>query len=290
LLLSSLKSTAQFSDSDTLFFRETVLDFQAWLVTTKAADALTAKDFHADNQRVTLELTSKSRLEWLTLRNTYFDNFKEHIGEELLRTMAFQFEVPLDSAAILITCIADDYTVQVTYQEGKFVAKELFGLDIRMKGAANIVFEGLSTGMTSPIIAKNKDEDDIEVLKGRLIEHLQGYYENKAQFWGREASVDVLELDNEFTIEVTNISKEILNDFSIGYFEQILIEISMKPEDEDILINYDFRGKYGSGIFIAPRRTGYKDMSIKYADYVKRYDKKLRKMIADVVTSTPVRD
>ena len=102
--------------------------------------------------------------------------------------------------------------------------------------------------------------------------------------------IDVLEIENEFSIEITNISKEVLDDFAIGYFELIIIDVFIQEKDQNVEIVYNFRAKYGSGIFVAPRRSGYVDINSDYPEYVKRYDKRVRKMIIDVATATPIKN
>jgi hypothetical protein len=289
LLLAS-GTQAQFSVLDSIFFEEAAIQYQTWLEQSEASKAIVVSDFQLDSNKVQLKLQANTRTEWLTIRSNYFDAKKHRFGKRLLKEMAFYFEVPLDSASILIECDNDTYDVHIYYENEAIVIDELFGLDIRLKSAVPIAFKEVGVNGVGPIIVKNKSLADLEILKQSITGRFQTHYEAKEQFWNRKAKFEVLELDNEFSIEITNISKEVLDDFSIGYFEFIIIDVFVEPKGKDIEIIYNFRGKYGSGIFIAPRRSGYKDMNGKYEEYVKRYDKKVRKMLIDVVMMETVRN
>ncbi len=269
LLLAS-GTQAQFSVLDSIFFEEAAIQYQTWIEQHDASKALTVKGFEINSNQVQLNLETNTRTEWLTIRNNYFDAKKHRFGKRLLKEMAFYFEVPLDSAAILITCKNDTYDINIYQSNDEIIVDELFGLDVRLKSVVPIAFKEVGVNSVGPIIIKNKSLADVDYLKRSITGHFQIHYENKQQFWNRKAKYEVLELDNEFSIEVTNISKEVLDDFSIGYFEFIIIDVYIEPKGQDIEIIYNFRGKYGSGIFIAPRRSGYKDMNTKYEEYVKR--------------------
>lgn len=293
LLLGSITSHAQFTKTDSLFFNDATEHFQTWLASTTTANDLKAQGFELQNNKVTLKLTTSSRKEWISLRSAYYKFAKRHIGEQLLHRMTFHFEVPLDSAAITITSLDNNesYSATIQYEDGKISDTEVLPLDIDMKGGGGkYPISEMAAFSSRPVILKNKSEKDIKNIKKRVVEHLEGHYESKEQFWGREAKVEILEIDNEVSIEITNISKEVLNDFTVGYFELIIIDIFIHENEGNIEIVYNFRAKYGSGIFIAPRRSGYVDMSEDYPEYLRRYDRKVRKMIVDVATATPIKD
>ncbi len=289
LLLAS-GTQAQFSVLDSIFFEEAALEYQNWLEKSDASEAIVVNGFQLDSNQITLTLQANTKTEWLTIRNNYFDVKKHRFGERLLKEMAFYFEVPLDSAAILIECKNDTYDINIYKENNEIIIDEFFDLDFRLKSVVPIAFKEVGVSSVGPIIIKNKSLADAEVLKQSITGRFQTHYEAKEQFWNRKAKFEVLELDNEFSIEITNISKEVLDDFSIGYFEFIIVDVFIEPKGSDIEIIYNFRGKYGSGIFIAPRRSGYKDMNGKYEEYVKRYDKKIRKMLIDVVLMETVRN
>lgn len=293
LLLGSISSYSQFTEVDSLYFDDATEIFQNWLENTTTVQNLKTNGFKVDSGKIVLQLTTTSRLDWISLRSSYYKFTKRHIGEQLLHRMSFYFELPLDSAAIQITSIQEqeNYVTVLQYKNSEFSDSDVLPLDIEMKGGGgDYPISEMVAFSAPPIIAKNKSAKDIKLMKEQLILHFEGHYKSIEQWFGREAVIDVLEIDNEFTIEITNISKEVLNDFTVGYFELIIIDIFIQENGQNVEIVYNFRAKYGSGIFVAPRRSGYVDMNSDYPEYVRRYDRKIRKMILDVATATPIKN
>lgn len=291
LLLGSITSHAQFTESDSLFFVKATQSFQTWLSSTPSAETFQTKGFDANEEKVTLNLTMNTRADWLLLRTAYYKYCHRHIGTEFLKRMAFDFETPIDSISILITATNEDYKTRIDFKDGVIADSEVLPLNIDMKGSGGgHPIQEMAAFSSPPVVLKNKSKEDIKDLKKRIMAHLQGHYEAKEQFWGRAAQVDILEIDNEFTIEVTNISKEVLDDFLVGYFELIIIDIFIHQSGENIEIVYNFRAKYGSGIILPPRRAGYYEMTEEYPEYLERYDKRVRQMIYDIATATPIQD
>ncbi|NJN77749.1 MAG: hypothetical protein HC803_04975 [Saprospiraceae bacterium] len=291
LLVLSLSSKAQFSSSDSIFFVEATKNFQSWLNTMSIGQDIYVTGFETNNEKVTLKLATNTPNDWLALRAAYHEQFQKHIGHFFLKNMTFHFELPLDSAAILIDTQKEGCKILVEFQDGKFVNDDGLPIEFVLKsGGGKYPISEMSAFSSKPIVLKNRSAEDIKVIKQRIIGYLEGHYKSKDQYWGREANFDVLEIDNEFSIEVTNISKEVLDDFAIGYFELIIIDIFIQENEDNIEIVYNFRAKYGSGIFIAPRRSGYKSMDEAYPEYLNRYDMKVRKMIVDVATATPIKN
>lgn len=186
LLLAS-GTQAQFSVLDSLFFEEAAIQYQTWLKQSEASKAIVVSDFLLDSNKVQLKLQANTRTEWLTIRSNYFDAKKHRFGKRLLKEMAFYFEVPLDSVAILIECDNDTYDVHIYYENEAIVIDELFGLDIRLKSAVPIAFKEVGVSGVGPIIVKNKSLADLELLKQSITGRFQTHYEAKEQFWNRKA-------------------------------------------------------------------------------------------------------
>lgn len=291
LLLGSITSHAQYTQADSIFFTTATENFQNWLNNT-SVQQLSTDGFDNVNGTIRLNLTTDSRFDWISLRSSYYQFTNRHLGEHLLHQMHFLFELSLDSIAIQISSLneSEAYTTLLSYENGVFKDTDVLPLDIVVKGNGDHPIAEMIAFSSAPIIAKNKSKKDIKALKQQIINHFEGHYKSKEQWFGRDAVINVLEMDNEFSIEVTNISKEVLDDFTIGYFELIIIDVFIQEKDQHIEIVYNFRAKYGSGIFIAPRRSGYIDMYGDYPEYVNRYDKRVRKMIIDVATATPIKN
>ena len=77
---------------------------------------------------------------------------------------------------------------------------------------------------------------------------------------------------NYIDFTVHNITDEIIKDLFIGYYEFITIHIKITQVGENVEINYSIQGKYGAGIFSAPRECDYDDMEHDYKTYLDRYN------------------
>jgi hypothetical protein len=291
LLISGFGGKAQFTISDSLFFVEATKDFQSWLNIMPIGQDIHATGFELKENKVILKLATHTPNDWLVLRAAYHEEYHQYIGDFFLKTMAFYFEVPLDSAAVFFDTQKEGCEILVEYVDSHYVNNDGLPLEFVLKnGGGRYPISEMDAFSSRPIILEDRSLEEIKVIKGHIIGYLKGHYQSKNQYWGREANFEVLEIDNEFSIEVTNISKEVLDDFALGYFELIIIDIFIQENENDIEIVYNLRAKYGSGIFIAPRRSGYKSMNSDYPEYLNRYDMKVRKMIVDVVTATPIKD
>lgn len=291
LLFGTFTSYSQYTNSDSTFFESASQDFQTWL-DDASISILTTESFEHINGKIQLNLKATSSLDWMALRSSYYMQTQRHIGKEFLHQMRFFFELPLDSVSIGITSILENesFFTHLEYQEGVFEDSDPLPLDVKIKGNGDYPITEMAAFTSIPIILKNKSEKDAAILKEQIINSFKSHYENKEQWFGRQAIVDVLEVEDEFSIEVTNISKEVLYDFTFGYFELILIDVYIQKKGQNIEIVYSCRAKYGSGIFIAPRRSGYTNMKKDYPEYVNRYNKIVRQMILDIITTTPIKN
>jgi hypothetical protein len=290
-LILGFGGKAQFNVADSLFFVEATNDFESWLNTMPIREDIHVTGFVIDSNRITLKIETNTPNDWLALRAAYHEECHKYIGDFFLKAMVFYFEVPLDSAAVFIDTKKVGCEVLVKFEDGNFVNNDGLPLELVLKnGGDKYPISEMDAFSSKPIVLENKSKKDIKIIKQQIISYFKGHYQEKGQNWGRIADFDVLEVDDEFSIEVTNISKEVLDDFTIGYFELIIIDIFIQENEKNVEIVYNFRAKYGSGIFIAPRRSGYRSMDQQYSEYLNRYDMKVRKMIVDVVTSMPIKD
>lgn len=277
LMLLAQPLTAQFTQQDSIFFDSTIVDYQNWLTITNLDEVLTYNNWVYDTERLDVYVTASTKEDWINLRNHYKDTYKESIGNALLDKLIWQLAIQEEEVQLHITSANQDYSILIVYENDKVVKTEPLPDGMSLKGGA----QKLQLNHI-PAPAKAVSEMDIETAKGLIINYFKGHYESKKVWW-HKANYDAIQYDNEISLEISNISKEILNDFLIGYYELILIDIFIDEKPGGIEINYTLRGKYGSGIFAAPRRSGYKDMSAKYPEYVERYDKKIRSMLKEVL-------
>lgn len=268
---------AHFTQQDSIFFDSTITDYQNWLTVTHLNEVLTYDNWTFGTTVLEVYLTASTKEDWIHLRNYYRTTYQEPIHEKLFNKLTWQLAVEPHEVKLHITC-ADGYTIVIQAPNGAIVKKEPLPDEISLKGNFNhdLHLDHIETHQ------KAVSQMDMKTAKQLIINYFQGYYEDKKVWW-KKAKYESVDYENEISLEISNISKEILNDFLIGYYELILIDIFIEEKPGGIEINYTLKGKYGSGIFAAPRRSGYKDMSAKYPDYIERYNKRIRSMLKEVL-------
>ncbi len=277
LLLLSQPIHAQFTLQDSIYFDSTITDYQNWLSVTHLDEVLTYDKWTFGAETLDVYLTTSTKEDWIHLRNYYRSTYQYPIHQKLLEKLVWQLSIENDEVRLHITS-SDGYTILIQYENGEWIKQEPLPDEISLKGNFNheLHLDHIETR------EKAVSQMDIKTAKSLIINYFKGYYEEKKVWW-KKAKYESIDYENEISLEISNISKEILNDFLIGYYELILIDIFIEEKPGGIEINYTLKGKYGSGIFAAPRRSGYKDMSAKYPDYIERYNKKFRSMLKEVL-------
>jgi hypothetical protein len=285
-LLLTIVSTASLFAQDGLekdepYFKETLSDYQEWLDSTNLSKVLTISALTTYPDFLHLNMKIKSRDDWFDLRDIYKEDYDRSICEDLIRKLSFQMSLDKDSLKITIDAIEDDYPVELSYYNGDYLTMEKEPL-LSTKGMLLLKISDVPTTKTTK--ATGESEQVKELIKG----YLKNHYEQK-KVWGKKSRFVIIDTKDELSIEISNISKEVLDDFMIGYYEFIMIDMVLEQKGEFVEITYELQMKYGSGIFVAPRRSGYKDMEAKYSIYVERYRKKFRAMMQEVLSAKAIK-
>ena len=266
---------------DAPYFQETLSDYQEWLDSSHLSDILTISDLKTNLSFIQLNMQINSRDDWFDLRDIYQEDYNRSICEDLIRKLSFQMALDKDSLIISIEAIKDDYPITLSYFNGDYLTMEKEPL-LSTKGMLLLKLADVPT--TKKTQTTGDSEHVKEVIKG----YLKNHYEQR-KVWGRKSRFVIIDTEGELSIEVSNLSKEVLDDFTIGYYEFIMIDMVLEQKGEYVEITYELQMKYGSGIFVAPRRSGYKDMEAKYSEYVERYRKKFRAMMEDVLGAKAIK-
>jgi len=259
------------------YFEEHQEYFKAWLDSTKLSEHIQVSKLKVRSDRLLLQMKIANKDIWLDLKEEFEQKYHSNFAKVLLDKFLFQMSVGKDSAEINIHCVSADYPIGIYYQDGKLKVDEALPL-VTTKGMFQLNISDFPTG--KPQTAKGKSED----IKRRIKLYLRDYYLAKSSFW-HKVHFSVIDNEEEISFEISNIKKEVLDDFVMGYFERIVIDMYVEQKGNIVEVTYELQAKYGSGIFIAPRRSGYKDMEPKYQDYVDQYRKRFRSMIKDVLNA-----
>lgn len=264
------------------FFDETLVLYQEWLNATQLNQVISIQKLDVHTDSLKLHLQVKTRDDWFDLKDTYRQKFNGQIGKLLLDKFIFQMAVGKDSARIEINSVSGDYPIYLSYQLGKFDKKEEEP-NFSTKGMFQLKLSDLPKQQSQQAFGS------VEEIKGLVELYLSAHFRKKKTTW-QKVKFSTIDNGDVINFEVSNIKKEVLDDFLIGYFELITIDMAFEQKGKMVEINYQLQAKYGSGIFIAPRRSGYKDMEPRYQDYVERYRKLLDAMIRDVLNATIVKN
>ncbi len=277
--------------NDQKFITKKIREYESWLELTNFCKVLRIDSFHVGKAMLTvymgshyndtyLENNSVDSLAhaWESLKKNYALNYHAKLEKKLFNNLAFTTEVGRDSLKLKIL--------------GKNPYKFLIDISYnghRVKSYEKIARSRLSGTISIPqiklnCIPKNTKEihwsRNLEAIRKAISDTLLSYYKSRGTPVLYSAKIEVLKnYEYDLIFEVTNISHEILYD--IGYFEYIRIVTTVKKEGEKVEITYRLQGKYGSGIFRAPRKSDYKNIETKekYIDYMIRYEEKLKNMI-----------
>ena len=286
LAIASTTSLIGQSDlrNDALFFEETLADYQAWMDKTGMSTILTIDTLIINPDFLDLELAVPTAHHWFALRNQFQDSTKEHIGDALLYKFLFQMEIGRDSATIGITADDSGYRIDIHFQEEEVAVKELLP-DATAKNNGIQVKLSMDAAMENTMRTRRSKEE----VKRLITNYFKQHYEEKT-VWGSKSKYEAIQYGDILSLEISNIKKEILHDFLIGYFELISIDIHLEQKGELLEITYHLQGKYGSGVFVAPRRSGYKDMDGHYEAYLARYKKWIHFQLEQILTGQMIKN
>lgn len=268
-------------EQDTAFFNATLADYQEWLDATQLSNLLIVKSLNISSDALLLQMEIKTREDWFDLRDIYKEKFDRNIGEDLLKKLAFQMELGKDSIVIIINTPTLTYPIKITYAEGEYATAENEPL-LSTKGMFIIKLEDI------PKISSDKTVGSAEEVKQIIKSYFRAYYKDKGA-WGKTTRYRVIDNGEELSIEVSDMTKEVLDDFLIGYFEFVQIEMYIEQKGEVVEVTYELQAKYGSGVFVAPRRSGYKDMEPRYGEYVEQYRKKFKSMMNEILRAQKIK-
>lgn len=175
----------------------------------------------------------------------------------MLSKMAFQFELPIDSAEITIGSVGSKYNIRI-FGEREGASRitprwEEFGDlgmgsgTIRIKvGQLNNVFQNGNTSLG------DKPSINLPSVRRSIRSFFRENYENKGSDWIWSAKIDsTSEIYNNFTYVITHISREVLK--SHNFFELHQIDITIAEGNDGLEVLWTFQAKYGGGLVFPPR-------------------------------------
>jgi hypothetical protein len=272
--------------NDSLFFQAQTGEFIDWLQAKNLTRALSFDTLEIFSDYLQLKLNIRDFETWnnfISAVDTVNGEFRgEKFGQWVLNKLAFLLQISPDSVQIEINSInklpSERVRVIIKQSEGSF---KMYAPLIMRKPIVDSLF--FPVGKIKAVTGQEMISADIQDVKQKLVDRIRNYYSDKGVLWG-SANCYILDNNNKITVEVTNLKGEVLYDCGWRcYFEMIRIEINLFHQKEFLKINYSIDGKYGTGVFVAPRRSCYKDFETLYQQYIDDYSIKIKKEIFESV-------
>ncbi len=255
---------------DSTFFHSQKNVYQQWLAETNLDTVLEVRHLQVYEDRLLLYLFCTSERGWQSLKKSYLMEYNENIIHVLFQKMVFLCDIPDSLLIIKFRTDAADLNIDVYINNGEFIVNEpatrtlpeqCFSVEIQTLGLAGT----------------NSHRNEATTVK-RIKSFFDEYFQDKyARF--EDAQCDFMDIThNHFKAVVYDISTEILYDYTIGYFEYIVIDIQLQQVEEEIKITINLNAKFASGILWAPRLSEYTDMESvpEYKPYLERYISTIR--------------
>ncbi len=267
---------------DREFFEEQLSALYAYYELQGTTEILRIKDLEIEKASLTLNLMIGGLSDWIAVHESYDKEEPNAYGKDLFEKFVHLMEVPEDLATIWIRSMSnepnEEVTVMIAYRDD---AVRVFGPDLSLRGSVERTYVITKPPSIVTASIEEVDENILELIRTTISD----YYVSRNVDW--EDGCCLIDEDaNSLTFYVRNLKGEIIHDCGLFCpFEYIVLNIRLNRDTSDNLrLTYNLQGKYGSGIFIAPRKSGYKDMELnKYKSYLPDYIVRIKNLIKDVL-------
>ena len=276
---------------DSAFFAAQEREFQYWLKANEMDLTFRTDGVSVDAGRVYLFLTFAGENPACESFQAVWDSWEKQFNmahgfqtlfhEKLLQTWSVLSELSVDSTEIIIRCKGQGlFNVRIFGGADGRILSQGNEMKIMGGGVIPISFDNLKdiyTGGRSTNIDRKLTVRKVRAAVGDYL--LNHWYKGKGTPILYNVRVDTsASYYNEFTWEFTHLSHEVLEE---GYYEYHRIRIEVRERNDQLELNWDFTGKFGSGILFPPRRNDYKLMETYYKDDLEAYEKKLFRKITE---------
>ncbi len=273
------------------FFKFQQSEFQQWLSATQLDQAFKTDRIEIRPEKVRLFLTAVAADDpCIFLQNSWEvwkDEFNQaHHGsllfhEKLLKTWSTLTELPTDSVQIILHC-NDPNLLRINIygdSSGRILLEEE-NQQVMGSGTIPIPYHHLKSMYTASSLDSINAKLTVRKVRLAVSDYiLNKWYKGKGTPILYNVRIDTTEsYYNDFSFEFSHLSNEVLEE---GYFEYHRIEVEVQERNERIEIDWEFTGKFGSGILFPPRRNDYKLMETYYKKDLERYEERLFKKISE---------
>lgn len=282
--LSKISFSQSGLEKDSDFFYAQLKEYNEWLSSKGLDKYFKVKDLSISPELMTLYLQTNEDCEstigiWEGLKKMYFEEYNIRFEAKLFDALSFQMDVPKDSIQIKIECATPKiFSVDIYFKRNRLRVDEKIEGSMGTGTIEIPIDEVKNTFLSSKGLVSNVS---IRKVREGVSQFLISYYKEKGTPILYKAKIDTTKtFFNELTYEISHLSHEVLDE---GFYEFLKINVRISKSGENIEIDYNFQGKYGTGVFFVPRRNDYKDMEIKYSKDLMEYETNLIKKIEEHV-------
>lgn len=274
---------------DTAFFSNSQNEFDVWLEQNNLAAYIVTTDLKMAADKITLFLEAGHEIgdcddfrdTWINLCDVQMRNQPrgQTFSEVLMTTWSFFTAVEVDSIEIVLRCQEDKKLVAIYgTTNGRIITEEFFDKEMST-GVETIPVSKLKRIYSGNTFKAGSGKNTAKLVREEVGRYIREWYSTKGTDVLFNAKLKIDEsYFSEFTYIITHLENEIIQE---DFFEYHRINIKVVQMGGDININWDFRGKFGHGIFTTPRDSEYKPIENYYPGKVADYEKKLLRHITD---------
>lgn len=222
---------------------------------------------------------------WINLSDSYSQQFKRSLTEDIFEKLLFLCEIPPTQALVFIKRkdVIGTYKLTAGLDPEKgysFSEEEKFKKKNSFKAVVEETFE-----LPKKLVIPSEEIPDVQSfqeLRNKAETILKDYYKDKTA-WGMQCKFKrISSYNRELRVKVSFIRQEVFTDHL--YYELIYIKVKWKRSvDNKIEFECMVDGKYGTSILFEPRDSQFKDVSKQssYQSYIDEYALKIRDLLYD---------
>jgi len=271
---------------DSTFFSTRLVEYDEWLNYSGFSQVIQVDSFNLNPNNIIVYLGSHyNNMEvfaaaWCDLMKKYNSKINKALYHEIYNRLIFYLEVGRDS--MIINILGKDTTlfkINMKFNKELIIQENFAPCNTMGESSDKVNINEIKCISNDTTLSK---KDSLSKIRKKISKYLLGFYKGKGT-WLHDAYIDTIKnRNNELIFEVTAINKLILYDRD--YYEYHVINVKLQKEDDEIIIELNLFAKYSAGLVFVPRRSEYRDMEIKYSNYVKKYEIKLMEGIIESLT------
>jgi len=260
------------------FFETKLEEYKKWLAYTNISSVIAVDSLEIKSDKVSLRLKMPDKHNWIRLNEYTSKNYHKPIADILFDQFLFQADLEKEQLVIKVDGI--DALVFIYYENNEIMTEMPKKMG-PVSSSLDIPIDDLKI-LSSNISLQSKKM--LSEIKRILKEELRKYFASYKTKYSDYKFDIIYDVGSKLEVDIRNIASLVLEDEK--YFERIIINFRFNQEQDAINIQFSVLGKYAAGIIWSPKESRYEDMSIDYADQLKKFSSKLTTEINSILNNS----